>query len=156
MGGSPKDGLVYTPFTTLEGILEKDTGEDPFNAPAKQLEEIRQRHPNTRITLIDDSTTYTAASYHSAMETLYEGAALAVIVVFLFLRNWRATLIAAVGAGPGTAVRRLALDLPCPQPVKSPPCELSGGAGSCRTGPVSLSGEQHGTSYRRRLPGKTG
>ena len=52
--------------------------------------------PDARITLIDDATTYTAASYHSAMETLYEGAALAVIVVFLFLRNWRATLIAAV------------------------------------------------------------
>ncbi|WP_248431375.1 efflux RND transporter permease subunit, partial [Escherichia coli] len=34
--------------------------------------------------------------YHSTMETLYEGAALAVVVVFLFLRNWRATLIAAV------------------------------------------------------------
>ena len=30
------------------------------------------------------------------METLYEGAALAVIVVFLFLRNWRATLITAL------------------------------------------------------------
>lgn len=61
-----------------------------------RLDQIRERYPNTQITLIDDSTTYTASSYHSAMETLYEGAALAVIVVFLFLRNWRATLIAAV------------------------------------------------------------
>ena len=40
MGGSPKDGLVYTPFTTLEGILEKDTGEEPFNAPERELELI--------------------------------------------------------------------------------------------------------------------
>ncbi|RMC37706.1 efflux RND transporter permease subunit [Paracoccus alkanivorans] len=61
-----------------------------------RLDELRERYPNTRITLIDDATTYTASSYHSAMETLYEGAALAVVVVFLFLRNWRATLIAAV------------------------------------------------------------
>lgn len=61
-----------------------------------RLDELRGRYPNTRITLIDDATTYTASSYHSAMETLYEGAALAVVVVFLFLRNWRATLIAAV------------------------------------------------------------
>jgi multidrug efflux pump subunit AcrB len=30
------------------------------------------------------------------MDTLYEGAILAVIVVFLFLRDWRATIIAAV------------------------------------------------------------
>jgi len=43
LGGVPRDGMAYLPFTTLEGILEKDTGEDPFNAPAKQLEEIRQR-----------------------------------------------------------------------------------------------------------------
>ncbi|WP_281277610.1 efflux RND transporter permease subunit [Paracoccus methylarcula] len=61
-----------------------------------RLEQIRERYPNTQVTLIDDATTYTASSYHSAMETLYEGAALAVVVVFLFLRNWRATLIAAV------------------------------------------------------------
>ncbi len=61
-----------------------------------RIEEISARHPGTRLELIDDATTHTAASYHRAMETLYEGAALAVIVVFLFLRNWRATLIAAV------------------------------------------------------------
>jgi len=40
-GGSPKDGMVYLPFTTLEGILEKDTGEEPFDAPATMLETIR-------------------------------------------------------------------------------------------------------------------
>jgi hypothetical protein len=42
MGGSPKDGLIYAPFTTLEGILEKNTGEAPFNAPEHQLELIRE------------------------------------------------------------------------------------------------------------------
>ena len=41
-GNQPKDGLVNLPFTTMEGILGKDTGLDPFNAPAKQLELIRQ------------------------------------------------------------------------------------------------------------------
>ncbi|NVD45443.1 S46 family peptidase [Qipengyuania atrilutea] len=43
LGGSPKDGLIYTPFTTLEGILEKDTGEEPFNAPERQITEIREK-----------------------------------------------------------------------------------------------------------------
>ena len=61
-----------------------------------RIAQLAERYPNLRFTLIDDATTYTANSYHSAMETLYEGAALAVIVVMLFLRNWRATLIAAV------------------------------------------------------------
>ena len=37
MGGSPFDGMEYLPFTTLEGITQKDTGEDPFNAPAREL-----------------------------------------------------------------------------------------------------------------------
>jgi len=40
MGGAPKDGLRYTPFTTLEGIAEKDTGEAPFNSPQSQLKLI--------------------------------------------------------------------------------------------------------------------
>ncbi len=41
-GGSPKDGMVYLPFTTLEGILEKDNGEAPFDAPKEMLETIRE------------------------------------------------------------------------------------------------------------------
>ena len=42
-GNQPKDGLVNQPFTSLEGILGKDTGLDPFNAPAKQLDLIRAK-----------------------------------------------------------------------------------------------------------------
>lgn len=41
MGGSPKDGMRYDPFTTLQGITEKDTGEDPFNSPQSQLDLIK-------------------------------------------------------------------------------------------------------------------
>ncbi len=43
LGGSPRDGLAYLPFTTLEGITAKDTGEEPFNSPARQLELIADR-----------------------------------------------------------------------------------------------------------------
>ena len=42
-GGSPKDGLIYEPFTRVEGIVEKDTGEEPFNSPSKQLAVIKQK-----------------------------------------------------------------------------------------------------------------
>ncbi|WP_350432524.1 S46 family peptidase [Shewanella sp. H8] len=42
-GYSPQDGLVAVPFTRLEGILAKDTGVDPFDAPAKELELIKQK-----------------------------------------------------------------------------------------------------------------
>lgn len=43
LGNQPKDGLVNQPFTKLEGILGKDTGVEPFNAPQKQLDLIRQK-----------------------------------------------------------------------------------------------------------------
>ncbi|MFB2684437.1 S46 family peptidase [Shewanella mangrovisoli] len=42
-GYEPKDGLVAKPFTRLEGIVQKDTGVDPFDAPKKQLELIKQK-----------------------------------------------------------------------------------------------------------------
>ncbi len=41
MGGSPRDGLIYEPFTRLEGILHKHRGEHPFDAPSVQLDQIR-------------------------------------------------------------------------------------------------------------------
>jgi hypothetical protein len=42
-GYSPKDGVFYTPFTTLNGILEKDTGERPFDSPPALLKAARER-----------------------------------------------------------------------------------------------------------------
>ncbi|KQP60040.1 ABC transporter permease [Methylobacterium sp. Leaf111] len=63
---------------------------------AKRIAELGTRHPGVRFDLIDTSVTNTVGNYHSAMLSLVEGAALAVIVVFLFLRDWRATLIASI------------------------------------------------------------
>ncbi len=40
LGGSPQDGLIYEPFTRLEGITAKDTGLEPFNSPKRQLDLI--------------------------------------------------------------------------------------------------------------------
>jgi len=42
-GYSPKDGLYAPPFTTLEGIVEKDTGKVPFDAPKEQLALIKDK-----------------------------------------------------------------------------------------------------------------
>jgi len=42
-GYSPQDGLVATPFTTLEGIVRKDTGVSPFDAPKKELSLIKAK-----------------------------------------------------------------------------------------------------------------
>lgn len=39
-GYSPRDGVEYLPFTTLEGLAAKHTGADPFDATQVQLEAI--------------------------------------------------------------------------------------------------------------------
>lgn len=39
-GYSPKDGVAYTPFTSLDGLAAKATGVEPFDAPKNQLDAI--------------------------------------------------------------------------------------------------------------------
>ncbi|WP_140909083.1 S46 family peptidase [Cognatiluteimonas lumbrici] len=39
-GYSPRDAVQMEPFTTLAGIVEKDTGVEPFDAPKAQLDAI--------------------------------------------------------------------------------------------------------------------
>lgn len=60
------------------------------------VETLRAENPNVSITMVDDSVFYTYGNYEAAIHTLLEGALLAILVVLAFLRNWRATLIAAV------------------------------------------------------------
>ncbi len=60
------------------------------------LADVQAKNPEVQIELLDDQVYYTYGNYESALHTLIEGSILAVVVVLLFLRNWRATLIAAV------------------------------------------------------------
>ncbi len=60
------------------------------------LDQVRAANPSVDIRMVDDTVFYTYGNYESALSTLVEGALLAVLVVFLFLRNWRATLISAM------------------------------------------------------------
>jgi multidrug efflux pump subunit AcrB len=62
----------------------------------ESLNTVRSAHPDVNIQMVDDSVYFTYGNYEAALHTLIEGAILAVIVVMLFLRNWRATIIAAV------------------------------------------------------------
>ncbi len=63
---------------------------------ARKIEELRKAHPNVELKLIDTMVDYTLGAYHSTMTTLIEGAILAIAVVLVFLRDWRATVIAAI------------------------------------------------------------
>jgi multidrug efflux pump subunit AcrB len=52
-------------------------------------------HGDLRFTLVNDQEEIIQEQYKGSMRMLYEGALLAIAVVFLFLRNWRATWISA-------------------------------------------------------------
>ncbi|MDQ1814221.1 S46 family peptidase [Massilia sp. CCM 9210] len=40
---SPRDGIVKGPFTTVEGIVEKHTAAEPFNAPKPLLDAVKEK-----------------------------------------------------------------------------------------------------------------
>ena len=62
----------------------------------KKIDQLRHDHPEYTLSKVDSQVDYTLGNYHSAMETLVEGAILAIVVVFIFLRDIRATLVSAV------------------------------------------------------------
>ena len=62
----------------------------------KVLERIAKENPKVKFTTLFTRTEYTKSQYESAMAAMVEGAVLAVVVVFIFLRDWRATIISAL------------------------------------------------------------
>ncbi|MBN9084524.1 MAG: ABC transporter permease [Rhizobiales bacterium 62-17] len=63
---------------------------------AKHIEALRAKYPQVSMEMIDSYVDYTVGNYKSAMQTLLEGAALSVLVVLIFLRDMRATIITAI------------------------------------------------------------
>jgi multidrug efflux pump subunit AcrB len=62
----------------------------------KELKKIEKEDPRIHFRETFNAVEYTKLQYKSAMEGLLEGAILAVLVVFLFLRDFRATAISAL------------------------------------------------------------
>ncbi|GGB24746.1 ABC transporter permease [Sphingomonas metalli] len=67
-----------------------------YDATVKELAKLEKENPKVRFVQQFTSTGYTKDQYKSAIHALFEGAVLAVIVVYLFLRDKRATLISAL------------------------------------------------------------
>lgn len=61
-----------------------------------EVEKLRLAYPQIRIDELMNTVDFSKSEYDAAMRELYEGAILAVLVVWLFLRNTRATLVSAV------------------------------------------------------------
>ncbi|MGQ9365739.1 efflux RND transporter permease subunit [Azospirillum sp. ST 5-10] len=62
---------------------------------ARALARLAAADPSLRVSLVSSTVADTLEQYDGSMDMLYEGAILAVVVVWWFLRDWRATLIAA-------------------------------------------------------------
>ncbi len=60
------------------------------------LAELESQYEGVTFTKIFSSVDETRASFHATQNVLLEGMGLAALVVFVFLRNWRSTAIAAV------------------------------------------------------------
>jgi len=80
------------------GIKRSKGASDVVVAKAveQRIASLKQTYPDVDLKLIDTSVDYTKGNYDAAINTLFEGAILAVLVVMLFLRDIRATVIAAI------------------------------------------------------------
>ena len=61
-----------------------------------KIAEIEKENPGVKFITLFNSVDYTKGQYKSSMAAMIEGALLAIVVVFLFLRDWRATIISAI------------------------------------------------------------
>src|SRR5438309_4709648 len=67
-----------------------------FDGVEKEIAKIEKENPGVHFVKRSNSVKYTKENYKAAMRSVIEGALLAVVVVFLFLRDLRATLISAL------------------------------------------------------------
>ena len=69
---------------------------DVYRTTQKAIAALDEELDNVTIEEVTNTTSDVINNFHASVEALLLGAGLAVLVVFVFLRDWRATLIAAV------------------------------------------------------------
>ncbi|MCB2017275.1 MAG: efflux RND transporter permease subunit, partial [Hydrogenophaga sp.] len=89
LGGKPVVGFEVA---RSRGASEVEVG----HGVREKLKEMQAARPDLRITESFDFVTPVEEEYKASMTLLYEGALLAVLVVWLFLRDLRATLVSAI------------------------------------------------------------
>lgn len=89
LNGEP---VIAAQIKRLSGYSDLAVTEDVHHA----VEEFAAEHPYVTIEEAYNTVLPTEQNYHASMDMLYEGAIIAVIVVFLFLLDWRATFLAAI------------------------------------------------------------
>src|ERR1700681_2174755 len=83
---------------TTFGVFKAKGASDVSVAKAvdAELNKLKTENPAVHMSSIFTTVDHTLRTYHSAMSALVEGSVLAVVVVWFFLRNMRATLISAL------------------------------------------------------------
>ena len=88
------DGKAVVGF---EIVRMRGSGEiDVAEGVRAALEQLKEKHPTISVTEAFNRVDPVVESYDGSMGLFYEGAVLAILVVFLFLRDWRATFVSAV------------------------------------------------------------
>ncbi len=88
------DGRDVVAFTVVRAKGESDLS--VARRVSEAIDKLAAANPRVTFEKINSTVDFTIGNYNSAMDTLLEGAILAILVVLLFLRDWRATLIAAI------------------------------------------------------------
>jgi len=85
------------PVVGFEIVRSRGAGEtDVADGVRAAIDKIKTEHADIAVTEAFNFVDPVEENFHGSMILLLKGAVLAVIVVFLFLRDWRATLVAAV------------------------------------------------------------
>lgn len=88
--------LDQLPVVAFQITRSKGAGEiDVARAVRTEIDALQKEHPMVRFEEAYNTIEPIESSFKGSMQLLYEGALLAVLVVFWFLRDWRATLISA-------------------------------------------------------------
>ena len=87
------DGKAVVGFEVFrtKGASEVDVAKGSHAA----VDELQAAHPNMKFHQAIDNAQPVEENFDGSMDLLYEGALLAILVVWWFLRDWRATLVAA-------------------------------------------------------------
>ncbi len=88
------DGRPATAFSVYKAMGASDVS--TAKGVTKELDKILAETPSIQVHQIFTTVDHTVKTYHSALSALVEGSVLAVVVVWFFLRSWRATLISAL------------------------------------------------------------
>ncbi len=88
------DGRQVTNFALSKAKGASDV--TVHKAMETELAKLKEEFPGVEFVELFTTVKYTKMEYSSAITAMIEGALLAVLVVFVFLRDWRATIISAL------------------------------------------------------------